>query len=84
MTSRTKASEPKPEAGGQAEAETTSPEPAESQPEVEAPVCGKPHHLPMLAGHVACQLPPEGPDREPGAPEHEHRHEDGDAIYVWS
>jgi hypothetical protein len=45
--------------------------------------CGAPHHLPVLAGHVTCQLPAQDPDREPGSPDHEHRHEDGDTIYVW-
>jgi hypothetical protein len=50
--------------------------------EVEAPTCGKIHPLPLLA-HIACQLPPADPDEEPGTPEHEHRHQAGDAIYVW-
>jgi hypothetical protein len=46
-----------------------------------APVCGKPHHLPQLAGHIACTEPAE--ELEPGAPEHEHRYQDGDALYTW-
>lgn len=48
----------------------------------EAPACGAPHFLPMLA-HVTCQLPAADPDLPPGTPEHEHRHQDGDAVYVW-
>jgi hypothetical protein len=48
----------------------------------EGPLCGKPHHLPALA-HITCQLDAPDPDLPPGAPEHEHRHQDGDAIYVW-
>ncbi|WP_369167790.1 hypothetical protein AB5J49_07955 [Streptomyces sp. R28] len=50
--------------------------------EEEAPLCGAPHYLPMLA-HVTCTEPAADPDLPPGTPEHEHRHEDGDAVYVW-
>lgn len=46
------------------------------------PLCGTPHFLPMLA-HLTCTEPAPDPDRPPGSPEHEHRHEDGDAIYLW-
>lgn len=49
----------------------------------ERPRCGKPHHLPALAEHVTCTEPAPDPDLPPGTPEHEHRHQDGDAIYVW-
>ena len=45
-------------------------------------LCGAPHYLPVLA-HVTCLLPAQDPDCAPGAPDHEHRHEDGDTIYVW-
>jgi hypothetical protein len=73
----------KPKAADEAPVKETA-EPAVEQPKAsEAPPCGKPHHLPMLAGHVACQLDALDPDREPGSPEHEHRHEDGDTLYVW-
>lgn len=50
--------------------------------EEQAALCGAPHFLPMLA-HVTCQLPAADPDLPPGTPEHEHRHQDGDAVYVW-
>jgi hypothetical protein len=48
----------------------------------EVPLCGAPHYLPMLA-HLTCTQPAADPDLPPGTPEHEHRHQDGDAIYVW-
>lgn len=48
----------------------------------EAPRCGAPHFLPMLA-HVTCTRPAPDPDLPPGTPEHEHRHQDGDALYTW-
>jgi hypothetical protein len=48
----------------------------------QAPLCRKPHYLPVLA-YVTCQKPAPDPDRPPGTPEHEHRHEDGDALYIW-
>jgi hypothetical protein len=58
-------------------------EPEEEPAKVEAvPACGKVHFLPALA-HVTCTEPAPDPDRPPGTPEHEHRHEDGDLIYVW-
>lgn len=44
--------------------------------------CGEPHYLPVLA-HVACTEPAPDPDRPPGTPDHQHRYQDGDAIYVW-
>jgi hypothetical protein len=50
--------------------------------EEEAPRCGAPHFLPALA-HLACAEPAPDPDLPPGTPEHEHRHQDGDAIYTW-
>jgi hypothetical protein len=56
---------------------------AVEETKAEAPRCGTPHHLPLLAGRVTCQLPAQDPDRAPGSPDHEHRHEDGDTIYVW-
>lgn len=74
MTTRTKAQP------GEDEAPAT--DTAEQQAEVQAPLCGKPHHLPLLA-HVTCQLPAPDPDRAPGTPEHQHRHQDGDTLYVW-
>lgn len=48
----------------------------------EAPECGVPHYLPALA-HIRCQRDQQDPDREPGAPDHQHRHQDGDALYQW-
>jgi len=48
----------------------------------EAPLCGAPHFLPALA-HITCTLSAADPNLPPGAPEHEHRHLDGDALYVW-
>lgn len=50
--------------------------------EEEAPLCGAPHYLPMLA-HLTCTEPAPDPDLPPGSPEHEHRRQDGDAIYTW-
>lgn len=55
-------------------------EPAKAEEEV--PLCGAPHFLPMLA-HLTCTEPAPDPDRPPGTPEHEHRHQDGDALYTW-
>jgi len=49
----------------------------------ETPRCGAPHFLPALAGHVACTEPAPDPDRPPGTPDHQHRHQDGDALYQW-
>jgi hypothetical protein len=66
----------KPE-GGPVEA-TAEPATVEEQP-----LCGKPHHLPALAGHITCTEPAPDLDLPPGSPEHEHRHQDGDALYVW-
>jgi hypothetical protein len=66
--------------------EDTAEEPAsteEAQVEVETPRCGAPHSLPILAPTITCTLPAQDPDRAPGTPDHEHRHEDGDTIYVW-
>jgi len=54
-------------------------EPAKAE---EVPQCGAPHFLPALA-HVACTEPAQDPDRAPGTPDHQHRHQDGDAIYLW-
>jgi hypothetical protein len=48
----------------------------------ETPRCGAPHSLPLLAPHVTCQMDAQDPDRPFGS-DHEHRHEDGDTIYVW-
>jgi len=48
----------------------------------ETPLCGAPHFLPMLA-HVTCTEPAADPDRAPGTPDHQHRHQDEDAIYTW-
>ncbi|MGW4784218.1 hypothetical protein [Streptomyces sp. NPDC004230] len=57
---------------------------AEAPKAEKAPLCGKPHHLPMLAEQgIACTEPAADPDLPPGTPEHEHRHQDGDTIYVW-
>lgn len=49
----------------------------------ETPRCGAPHYLPALADVVACSEPAQDPDRAPGTPDHQHRHQDGDLIYVW-
>jgi hypothetical protein len=48
----------------------------------EAPPCGVPHFLPVLA-HITCTGPAPDPDRPPGTPDHQHRHQDGDALYEW-
>jgi hypothetical protein len=48
----------------------------------EAPKCGVPHFLPTLA-HLTCTEPAPDPDRPPGTPDHQHRYQDGDALYVW-
>jgi hypothetical protein len=47
------------------------------------PVCGAPHFLPVLAAQVTCTEPPDDPDLPPGRPGHEHRRQDGDALYTW-
>jgi hypothetical protein len=67
----------------EAPADETAEQPAAEPTQVEQmPACGKPHHLPRLAEEgIACQLPAEELDL--GQPEHEHRHQDGDAIYLW-
>ena len=66
-----------------AQAEEPAAEPASTdEATTEAPRCGVPHHLPLLA-HITCQLDAPDPDREPGTPDHQHKHVDGDAIYVW-
>jgi hypothetical protein len=54
-------------------------QPAEAE---QAPPCGRPHHLPVLA-HITCTEPAPDPDRPPGTPDHEHRYQDGDALYLW-
>ena len=84
MTTKPKAQatedeQPVEDAVGRPADEAAAPEPKAEQ----APACGAPHQLPALA-HVTCQLPAEDPDREPGMPGHEHRHEDGDAVYMWT
>ena len=57
----------------------TAGEPAKAEAK---PLCGAPHFLPALA-NVTCTEPAQDPDRVPGAPDHQHRHQDGDAIYTW-
>jgi hypothetical protein len=79
MTAKPKASEPD---DAKAEA-TAAPEPKSEQ----APACGVPHVLPVLAGHVTCQLAAGHKDAELTKPEdltdvHEAR--DGDAHYTWT
>jgi hypothetical protein len=69
MTTKGKATTDSETAGEQAKAE-------------EKPSCGVPHFLPTLA-HVTCTEPAPDPDRPPGTPDHQHRHQDGDAIYTW-
>lgn len=54
-------------------------EPASAE---ETSVCGAPHFLPVLA-HLTCTEPAPDADLPPGSPGHEHRHQDGDAIYTW-
>jgi hypothetical protein len=62
--------------------QAAQPEPkADEQTVVEGPRCGAPHFLPVLAGHVTCQL--DAQELEPGEAGHEHQHQDGDALYVW-
>jgi hypothetical protein len=60
-------------------AEATADEAAKVE---EVSLCGAPHFLPALA-HVTCTLPAADPDLPPGTPGHEHRHQDGDALYTW-
>jgi hypothetical protein len=79
MTTKAK---PEPAVDEQGEGEQTA------QPELKAneqtavgPRCGAPHFLPALAGHVTCQL--DAQELEPGDAGHEHRHQDGDALYTW-
>ncbi|MFF7982294.1 hypothetical protein ACFZDK_24720 [Streptomyces sp. NPDC007901] len=74
MTSRTKA-----KAEDEAPQASSEAQPAEAE---QPPLCGKPHFLPALV-HITCQEPAPDPDLPPGTPEHEHRHQDGDALYVW-
>ena len=57
-------------------------EPAKAE-EAPAPVCGAPHFLPALAAQVTCTEPADDPDLPPGRPGHEHRRQDGDALYTW-
>ncbi|MEV6696238.1 hypothetical protein AB0M68_03620 [Streptomyces sp. NPDC051453] len=66
-------------AKGKADDETAA-EPAKV--EEQAPRCGAPHYLPALA-HIHCAEPAQDPDRAPGTPDHQHRHQDGEAIYTW-
>lgn len=54
----------------------------EAKAEEVAPSCGAPHFLPALA-HLTCMEPAPDPDLPPGTPGHEHRYQDGDAIYTW-
>ena len=54
----------------------------QATPVEEVPLCGAPHFLPMLA-HVTCTQPAVDPDLPPGTPDHEHRWQDGDLVYVW-
>lgn len=70
--SKTKADDEAPEAVSETQA---------ADPEA-VPLCGKPHYLPALA-HITCTGPAPDPDLPPGTPEHEHRHQDGDTLYVW-
>jgi quercetin dioxygenase-like cupin family protein len=70
---------PKPEA--KADEQTVQPEPKADERTVVGPRCGAPHFLPVLAGRVTCQLGAQ--ELEPGEAGHEHRHQDGDELYVW-
>ena len=69
-------------AKGKADEDTT--EATDEQPKAveERAPCGAPHFLPALA-HLACTEPAPDPDLPPGTPDHQHRHQDGDAIYTW-
>jgi hypothetical protein len=80
MTTKAK---PEPAVDEQAEVEqAVQPEPkVDEQTVVEGPLCGAPHALPLLAGRVTCQL--DAQDLEPGDAGHEHRYQDGDALYTW-
>lgn len=74
MTVKSKTKGDEHETAGETTEETVSAE--------ETRLCGAPHFLPMLA-HLTCtELAPD-PDRPPGTPEHQHWHQDGDAIYTW-
>lgn len=64
-----------------ASAATAEPTAAE-ETKAEAHECGTPHFLPALA-HIRCQRDEQDPDREPGTPDHQHRHQDGDTLYQW-
>ena len=69
----------KPKADGvEATAEPTTAEELKAA----VPECGTPHFLPALA-HIRCQRDAQDPDREPGSPDHQHRHQDGDTLYQW-
>lgn len=60
---------------------TVAPAPAEEQ--AEAPLCGEPHHLAVLA-HITCRRPA-GHGSQEGADQGERRHEarsDG-TLYAW-
>ncbi|MEU1497003.1 hypothetical protein [Streptomyces sp. NPDC005732] len=61
--------------------ETPSEQPAEAEQQ-EQQLCGKPHFLPALT-HVTCTQPAPDPDLPPGTPDHQHQHQDGDALYIW-
>ncbi|MFB7288989.1 hypothetical protein [Actinacidiphila glaucinigra] len=63
------------------DADGTTAEPAALEAEPQ-PLCREPHYLPVLAPTVTCQLPAQV-DLVIGDAGHEHRHQDGDALYVW-
>jgi hypothetical protein len=70
----------------EADDETAAEKAAEARPakaDEARPACGAPHCLPVLAGQVTCTEPPDDPDLPPGRLGHEHRHQDGDALYTW-
>jgi hypothetical protein len=80
VTSRTKAKDDEQQAAQTDQTQAEGEPAAEVQ---EVAVCGRPHFLPALADRVTCTGPAPDPDLPPGTPEHEHRHQDGDALYVW-
>lgn len=62
--------------------EATAQPTVDEEPKTEVRLCGAPHFLPALA-HIRCLRDEQDPDRAPGTPEHQHRHQDGDTLYQW-
>ncbi|MEH0445438.1 hypothetical protein QA811_17700 [Streptomyces sp. B21-102] len=65
-----------------AKAKAEAAEPTAAEEPKAVPECGAPHYLPALA-HIRCQRDEQDPDRAPGTPDHQHRHQIGDTLYQW-